>query len=168
MKLTRHNFSSGSYFRNFIFGVEDSLVSTVGLLSGIAVGGLDSQAIILSGLVLIAVEALSMGVGSFLSESSATEFISHQPAPAGPAILGAFIMFISYAAAGFIPLFPYFYFIGSKALAISIIVSLFSLFLLGLLSGRLSGLSLWRRGWRMLLLGGAVVLVGTLVGIFVS
>lgn len=31
------NFSSVSYFRNFVFGVEDSLVSTVGLLSDIAV-----------------------------------------------------------------------------------------------------------------------------------
>lgn len=26
-----------TYFRNFIFGVEDSLVSTVGLLSGVAI-----------------------------------------------------------------------------------------------------------------------------------
>ena len=32
-----NRFSSVSYFRNFIFGVEDSLVSTVGLLSGASV-----------------------------------------------------------------------------------------------------------------------------------
>ena len=58
------------YMRNLIFGAEDSLVSTVGLLSGIAIGGVPKSAIILTGIVLIFVEAFSMGVGSYLSEYS--------------------------------------------------------------------------------------------------
>ena len=53
------------YLRNFIFGVEDSLVSTVGLLSGVAVANVDQATIFLTGMVLIFVEAFSMGVGSF-------------------------------------------------------------------------------------------------------
>jgi VIT1/CCC1 family predicted Fe2+/Mn2+ transporter len=50
------------YLRNFIFGVEDSLVSTVGLLSGVAVAGVASRTILLTGVVLIFVEAFSMAV----------------------------------------------------------------------------------------------------------
>jgi hypothetical protein len=45
-----------TYLRNFIFGVEDSLVSTVGLLAGVAAGGVSSAAILTTGLVLIVVE----------------------------------------------------------------------------------------------------------------
>src|SRR3989344_3129963 len=58
------------YVRNFIFGAEDSLVSTVGLLSGVAIGGVAKVDILLPGMVLIFVEAFSMAVGSFLAEFS--------------------------------------------------------------------------------------------------
>ena len=37
------------FIRNFIFGVEDSLVSTVGLLSGVVVGGVSKDAVVLVG-----------------------------------------------------------------------------------------------------------------------
>src|SRR5262245_46938731 len=66
-----------AYFRNFVFGVEDSLVSTVGLLSGVAIAGLAREEIFLTGVILIFVEAVSMAAGSFLSESSAEEFATH-------------------------------------------------------------------------------------------
>ena len=69
--------SSVSYFRNFIFGVEDSLVSTVGLLSGIAIADVPGHTIFLTGVVLIFVEAFSMAAGTFLSEYSAEEDSNH-------------------------------------------------------------------------------------------
>ncbi len=56
--------------RDIVFGLEDGLVSTVGVLTGIAGGTSDSFIVILSGFVLIVVEALSMGVGSFMSSQS--------------------------------------------------------------------------------------------------
>ena len=61
--------------RNFVFGIEDSLVSTVGLLSGVAVAAVPRETIILIGVVLILVEAFSMAVGSFLSEQSTEEYV---------------------------------------------------------------------------------------------
>lgn len=56
--------------RDIVFGLEDGLVSTVGVLTGIASGTNDHFVVILSGFVLVIVEALSMGVGSFLSTQS--------------------------------------------------------------------------------------------------
>lgn len=56
--------------RDIVFGLEDGLVSTVGVLTGIASGTNDYFVVILSGFVLVIVEALSMGVGSFLSTQS--------------------------------------------------------------------------------------------------
>lgn len=59
--------------REVVFGLEDSLVSTMGAVSGIAVGSGQPYIVVLSGLVLVFVEALSMAAGSYLSSKSTTQ-----------------------------------------------------------------------------------------------
>jgi predicted membrane protein (TIGR00267 family) len=56
--------------REVIFGAEDGMVSTLGAITGIAAGTANSKIVILSGLVIIAVESISMGIGSYLSNKS--------------------------------------------------------------------------------------------------
>lgn len=56
--------------REIVFGLEDSLVSTIGVVAGIAAGTGDKKIVVLSGVVLVVVEALSMATGSFLSSKS--------------------------------------------------------------------------------------------------
>jgi len=56
------------HLRNFVFGVEDSIVSTVGLVSGIAIAGLPKTEILLTGAVLIFVEAFSMEPEAFFQK----------------------------------------------------------------------------------------------------
>ena len=56
--------------RELVFGLEDGLVSTMGAVAGIAAGTDNGRIVILSGLVIIAVEALSMAAGSYLSNKS--------------------------------------------------------------------------------------------------
>lgn len=56
--------------REVVFGLEDSLVSTLGAVSGVAVGSGEPYIVILSGVVLVFVEALSMSAGSYLSSKS--------------------------------------------------------------------------------------------------
>jgi VIT1/CCC1 family predicted Fe2+/Mn2+ transporter len=50
--------------------MQDGMVSTLGALTGIAIGSENHFVIILSGLVIIAVESISMGVGSYVSSLS--------------------------------------------------------------------------------------------------
>lgn len=59
-----------SAIRELVFGLEDGLVSTMGAVAGVAAGTGDARVVVLSGLVLIAVEALSMAAGSYLSNKS--------------------------------------------------------------------------------------------------
>jgi vacuolar iron transporter family protein len=59
--------------RELVFGLEDGLVSTMGVITGIASGTGLRVVVILSGLVVIFVEALSMAAGSFLSSKSEAE-----------------------------------------------------------------------------------------------
>ncbi len=156
--------SNSSYYRNFVFGVEDSLVSTVGLLSGIAVAGVTGQAILATGTILIFVEAISMGAGSFLSESSAETYERHRDDITKRPYWDALIMFISYLISGFIPLFPYVILPAKAAFWTSIGLSLFVLLLLGLFGARVSKTSPWRNMARMVLVGGCAIAIGSIVG----
>jgi predicted membrane protein (TIGR00267 family) len=61
--------------RELVFGLEDGLVSTMGAVAGIAAGTENGGIVVLSGLVIIAVEALSMTAGSYLSNKSHREML---------------------------------------------------------------------------------------------
>ena len=56
--------------RHIVFGLEDGSVSTLGAVTGIAIGTQNAAVVLLSGLVIIAVEALSMGAGTYLSSKA--------------------------------------------------------------------------------------------------
>jgi VIT1/CCC1 family predicted Fe2+/Mn2+ transporter len=151
------------YLRNFIFGVEDSLVSTVGLLSGIAAAGLQRSNIFLTGVVLIFVEAFSMGVGSYLSEEFAGDYVNKNQTRS-KSKTGALIMLSSYFIAGLIPLSPYAILSVSAALRVSILLSLISLFLLGSISAKLFNVNITKHSLRILLIGGTAIAIGVAVG----
>lgn len=61
------------YIRQLVFGFEDSLVSTLGAITGIAGGSQDNFVVVLAGMVIIVVESLSMGAGTYLSSKSERE-----------------------------------------------------------------------------------------------
>jgi VIT1/CCC1 family predicted Fe2+/Mn2+ transporter len=153
-----------TYVRNFIFGVEDSLVSTVGLISGVAAVGVDRTTIFITGTILIFVEALSMGVGSVLTETSIEEFGLRKSDGVRVPRMGGLIMFVSYFLAGFVPLSPYLFFPVSSAFPASISASLIALFILGYVSARKFGANARKSSLRMLTLGGLAIFAGTAVG----
>lgn len=62
-----------TYLKDITFGIEDGIVSTFGVLIGVAIGAHDTRIVLLTGLVVITVEALSMAVGTFLSARSEKE-----------------------------------------------------------------------------------------------
>ena len=157
---------SGLFLRNLVFGVEDGLVSTVGLLSGIAIAGVDRETIFLTGVVLIFVEAFSMAAGSFLSEASVEEMGGGVDDTRGSLAAGL-VMFISYFTAGLVPLLPYLFFDVTSAFGLSVVCSVIALFLLGYWSGRGTAAA-WRKSLRMGSIGGLAILVGALAGSLVN
>ena len=164
--MTNKNFIL--YIRNFIFGAEDSLVSTVGLLSGIASAGISRADIIVSGVVLIFVEAFSMSVGSFLSERATEESESNFNQATSKSGVAAVIMFISYLVCGLVPLFPYLFNANEQAFWHSNLASLIALFVLGLVSAKILKTNLWKNAIRMLVIGGVAIGLGAVVGMLIS
>ncbi|GAB4028173.1 MAG: hypothetical protein Fur0011_7540 [Candidatus Microgenomates bacterium] len=153
-----------TFLKNFLFGVEDSLVSTVGLLAGVAAADASRTSIITTGLVLIVVEGFSMGIGSFLTEETTEEMVGRQDND-GLALKGGLVMLFSYILAGLLPLFPYIFFESITAMSTSIAASLLGLFFLGF------GTALYFkrpkplvRALKMFFLGGLAVIVGVAIG----
>lgn len=151
------------FVRNFTFGVEDSLVSTVGLLAGIAVAGVDRSNIIVTGLVLIFVEAFSMAVGSLISEWSVEEYETKTASMVNP-IRASIVMFCSYVIAGIVPLAPYFAWTGTKAMIGSVSLALLALFVLGAANAKMFRSRVLKDGLFTLFMGGLAILVGVVVG----
>ncbi len=157
--------TSALYLRTVVFGVNDSLVSTVGFLAGISVAGVPRATIILTGVIYALVEAFSMAMGDFLSEESAEEYESKSDVNDRPSVLAGIFMFLSSVLAALIPLMPYLLFSGVTALFVSAAASITGLFIVGMLSARFSRLPVVWRGARMALLGGAAILMGVAAGL---
>jgi VIT1/CCC1 family predicted Fe2+/Mn2+ transporter len=156
------------YLRNIIFGVADSLVSTVGLLAGIDVAGTGRSGILLTGIVYAFVEAFSMAVGSFLSEQSAEEYeVKGEVSDGGP-IVASVVMFLSFVLASFIPIVPYLIFNLPMALWASIGFSIIALGIVGVISAKIVKVKVLSHAVKMMILGGAAIVIGVIVGKFIK
>jgi VIT1/CCC1 family predicted Fe2+/Mn2+ transporter len=99
-------FSDPFFVRNLVYGAEDSLISTTGVVVGVAVAGFPHHHIIITGIILIVVEAMSMAFGSFVSEDHFMDTAEMKYSTAD-IVTYATVMFLSYALAGLIPLLPF-------------------------------------------------------------
>jgi VIT1/CCC1 family predicted Fe2+/Mn2+ transporter len=99
-------FQDPFFARNFVYGVQDSLISTSGVILGVSFANFSNRNIIITGYILILVEALSMGYGSFISEDAFMKTAKMKYDEKTVLKYGV-VMFLSYALAGIIPLLPY-------------------------------------------------------------
>lgn len=151
------------YLRSTVFGFQDALVSTTGIVVGISAGVNDKHFIILSALVAISVEALSMGAGQYLSEKSVHDLPNNHHRD--DLLVGSLIMFFSYLIGGFIPILPIFFTTPPISSILSIIFAFAGLFLLGFFKAKLFSGKIWRSALEMLTIGGLTTLIGLLVGL---
>ncbi len=154
---------SPDYIHSAFFGVEDSLISTTGALAGIAIGSGNRSVILLTALVIIAVESTSMGASEFISEETEEE-IEKLKLPANPKISGLLI-FLSYVVAGLVPLAPYLFFAPTQAIPISVVLALVGLTILGIVKGKLTKLNPLKSAFEVLIIGGIATSIGIVVGI---
>lgn len=152
---------SGDYLRSAFFGIEDSLVSTTGLIAGIGAGTQDPKFIVLAGIV-----GISMAAGEFLSEQTTNE-LKHGQAKDRP-VFGGIIMFIAYFMAGLLPIAPIVLLPPSISVVVSVILALVGLFILGLGKGKITGRSPLRSGLEVLVIGGVACAIGIAVGVYLK
>lgn len=151
------------YLRSVIFGTEDSLVSTTGLIAGLGVGADSKRIVLLGGLVAIIVEAVSMGAGEYLSDDAVSELDKIKRTRERPYLSGL-LMFVSYLLAGMIPLLPVIVLSYPLSIAFSVSFALAGLFLLGFFKGRILKTSPFKGGLKILVIGGIATAIGLIVG----
>ena len=93
------------YLRSGLFGIQDGLVSTTGVVVGISTGVEDKAIIILASLVAVTVEASSMAAGQYSSEKAVHQ-MDKTKKHTDSLIIGASIMFFGYLLGGIVPIIP--------------------------------------------------------------
>jgi VIT1/CCC1 family predicted Fe2+/Mn2+ transporter len=142
--------------RTIIFGIEDSLVSTTGVIVGLIATGASEKTVLAAGLITIIVEATSMGAGEFISNDE-------NPEKDKEAIKKGILMLTSYLIAGIWVMLPLFFNIQNSLLITTL--ALASFFILGLWRGAVLKGSKLKFALRTLLIGGIACVFGIAVGL---
>lgn len=163
----RLNFRNREYLRSAMFGANDALVSTTGVIVGVSTGTSNKSVIILTGVVTILVEALSMGAGEYQSLKSAQQLdkkhSKNTESHVSP-ITSGIIMFTAYFLGGLVPLLPIVLLPVGISRNVTIIASLVGLFALGYYKGKVVGQSPIKSAMEVFIIGG----IGTAIGIIVG
>lgn len=154
------------YLQSGIFGINDALVSTTGVIVGVSAGTGHKETIILAGVVTILVEAISMGSGQYVSLKSAREY-DKKGGLRVPVISGV-IMFWGYVLGGLVPLIPILLLPVEQSRWAAIGGALVGLFVLGYLKGKLVKTSRWRSAIEIVIIGGVATAIGLIVGTLLS
>ena len=155
------------YLRSALFGLQDGLVSTTGVVVGISTGVSNKEIVILAAFVAVAVEATSMAAGQYSSEKAV-----HQLDKTGKhtdsVMLGAIIMFVSYLLAGLIPIIPIILFNQSEARILSVIFAFIGLFIIGFIKGKIVDHHAFRSAIELFVIGATATTIGLVVGHFLK
>ncbi len=167
--------NSKTSLREIIFGLEDGIVSTLGVIVGIAAGTNSRFVVILSGLIIIFVESLSMAAGTYLSNKSELQLhlsqkhhffwqsLTHQHNPKKP-LIDSLYMGVAYILGGSAALISFTFLPPLVAIAPAIAISFSLLFLVGVIKGNITKVSLLQSGFEMMLISALAALVGFIVG----
>jgi VIT1/CCC1 family predicted Fe2+/Mn2+ transporter len=150
------------YLQSALFGFNDALVSTTGVIVGVSTGTNNKEVVVLAGVVTILVEALSMGSGQYLSSKSIHQ-LDEKKLTRVPIISGI-IMFIAYFLAGLVPLLPILIFPISMSRNVAIVSALVGLFILGYAKGRIVKVSPLKSAAEIVIIGGIATAIGIIAG----
>ena len=150
------------YLQSAMFGFNDALVSTTGVIVGISAGTGNKQVVILAGVVTILVEALSMGAGQYLSSKSAHQL--NKDAASKSPIVSGLIMLAAYFMAGLVPLLSIVIFPISYAPIVAVVASLTCLLVLGYAKGKIVKVSPLRSALEVFIIGGIATAIGIIAG----
>ncbi len=160
--------NAANTIRAGVFGVQDGIVSTFGLVMGVAGAQVSPEAVLIAGIAGAFSGAVSMGAGEYVSVKVQHELLAARgstdgegnvsPYRAATANSGLFVLGAAF------PLLPFLFLVGLPAVALSTALSASALFATGALLTRLTRRPPLLSGLRMLVIGGGAGLLGYGVG----
>ena len=159
------------YIRDVVYGANDGVVTTFAVVAGVTGGTLAPATVLVLGVANLLADGLSMGVGNYLGIRSDERVREAQRLPEQEAfpIRHGLATFLAFVAAGSVPLLPYvFSGLTTNLFAMSTVLSLAVLFVVGAARARVGTGSWWANGLEMLVLGVVVGAVAYFGGAVVS
>ena len=223
----RETIEARARIREFIFGIQDGLISTVGLLAGVQGATESSAVVVITGVTSMCAGAISMAAGSYLSSGAEKEIFEkelreaedvaeREPYLAAEGLLkalsdeglpreqsyrivklltqqegvflrtfqekvfglgtaeinrplqAALVMGVSFIVGALIPLLPYLFLSGLRALSLSVALAGVTLFTVGVFKGYLAAKSLLLSGVEFFLIAVGAALLGYLIGFVIQ
>lgn len=151
--------------RQTVFGLEDGIVSTLGVIVGIAAGTNSRRIVIISAFVVVMVESLSMAAGTFLSDRSEMEVEKEKGTKVfRKPLVGSMYMGLSYVIGGFVSILPFFFTDPAPAIIPSIMISILALFIVGFVKGKIADIDPFKSGLEMSLISISAAVLGYVIG----
>lgn len=151
------------YFRSLMFGLQDGIVSTTGVVVGISTGVNSKEIVVLAALVAVTVEATSMAAGQYSSEKAV-----HQMDKSGKhtdsLLIGSLIMFAAYILGGLFPILPTILFDQSTSRMIAVVAAFIGLFIVGYIKGHIVEHKPLRSAFELFVIGSLATIIGVIVG----
>jgi VIT1/CCC1 family predicted Fe2+/Mn2+ transporter len=147
------------YIRDLVYGANDGIITTFAVVAGVAGGSLSTAAVLVVGAANLAADGVAMGVGNLLAiraHESALEADGRPEEEAYPWKHGIATL-VAFVAAGSVPLLPYVLPVvpGGRLLG-STVLTMASLFSVGVARAGITRDRWWSTGFEMLMLGGIV------------
>lgn len=159
------------YIRDLVYGANDGIITTFAVVAGVTGGSLSHLAVLVVGAANLAADGVAMGVGNLVAIRAHESALTADGRPEeetypwkhGVATLVAFV------AAGIVPLLPYMLPVAEgRRLAWSVLLTMASLFSVGVARAAVTRDRWWRTGLEMLLLGGVVAIAAFGAGALVA
>lgn len=153
------------YIKSAMFGLNDALVSTTGVIAGVSFGTSDKKVVVLAGIVTILVEALSMGAGEYMSAHAAEQFEKSNTTNRLNSVKSGLVMWFSYTIGGMVPLIPIMLMPINMGRYAAITAALIGLLALGYYKAKIVKVNPIKSALEVFTLGGLTTIIGVIAGI---
>lgn len=153
--------------RAAIFGIQDGMVSNIGLIMGVIGADVAPDTVVIAGLAGLVSGSVSMGAGEYVSVRTQREMLE-VGRPADDELVSPWRALAasssSFALGALVPLVSFFFVEGTTAVAIGAALSAGALCTTGALLTRFTERAVWWSAGRMVSIGGTAGIVGFLLG----
>jgi predicted membrane protein (TIGR00267 family) len=163
---------------DFVYGGIDGSVTTFAVVAGVKGANLSVAIILILGFANLLADGFAMAVGKYSSDKATLQHMAEdgasalQMAEVDP-VKGGAITFLAFITIGLIPLLgyiiaPFLGFDDNQTFVVASIFTLFALFLIGVIKGKVVKVNKLFAGLETMFIGGLAALIAYYVGYFVE
>jgi VIT1/CCC1 family predicted Fe2+/Mn2+ transporter len=158
---------AGEYIGDLVYGANDGIITTFAVVAGVAGAGLSPAIVVILGISNLLADGFSMAASNYLARNSEKQYLEKignlEENKKNP-LKNATATFVAFVIAGSIPLLPYVFGIKGDMFLQAIIATSITLFVVGSLRARITGINWFRAGMEMLAIGALAAFVAYIIG----